>query len=62
MPASRRYVLFNLTADPYELHNIYNATRRTTEGAALIATMEAKLAAYKTCQGDACRAAAGAAF
>jgi hypothetical protein len=51
------HVLFNLTADPYELDNIYNATRRTKQGAALIATLEEKLTAYKTCQGDACRAA-----
>lgn len=53
------HVLFNLTCDPYELDNIYNATKETKAGATLIATMETKLRAYITCKGNECRLAAG---
>ena len=55
------HVLFNLTADPYELVNIYNQTKFNSGpvGAALVATMETKLRAFVQCKGDECRMAAG---
>eukprot|EP00663_Eupelagonemidae_sp_cell21sb_P002896 gene2896-3099_t len=48
------HLLFNLSADAYELNNIYNSTKATTTGAALVASLEAKLRAYATCKGKHC--------
>ena len=52
-------MLFNLTADPYELRNIYNETRASVGGAQLIDELERKLRAFVTCAGAECRAAGG---
>ena len=54
-----RYVLFNLTADPYELYNIYNETKASPAGAHFVAMLKGKLDSYKRCSGDSCRTAAG---
>jgi len=53
------YVLFNLTADPYELYNIYNETKASPAGAHFVAMLKGKLDSYKRCSGDSCRTAAG---
>ena len=47
-------VLFNLTSDPYELHNIYNQTIASITGAALVSSMHSLLLRYNACQGKAC--------
>jgi hypothetical protein len=48
------YSLFNLTSDPYELRNIYNATNATLAGATLIADMHSLVRTYYTCHGQTC--------
>ena len=48
------YSLFNLTSDPYELRNIYNATKSMPKGGALIADMQSLLRTYYGCHGQAC--------
>ena len=46
------YQLFNLTADPFELENLYNTSRRTKP--ALVRTLKATLDAYSECHGANC--------
>ena len=46
------YQLFNLTADPFELENLYNASRRTEP--ALVRTLKATLDSYAKCRGAGC--------
>ena len=46
------HVLFNLTADPFELVNIYNAT--VASQPELVAELEAVLRQYSTCEGSSC--------
>ena len=48
------FLLFDLNNDPYELHNIYNLTKQTPSGAALIQTMHNLLMQYNTCSGLSC--------
>jgi len=48
------FALFDLKADPYELENVYNATKATANGAALLAELHELLARYNTCAGPAC--------
>ena len=43
------YQLFDLTTDPYELHNVYNET-----DAAITTALAKKLREYYPCQGVAC--------
>ena len=46
------HLLFNLTADPFELENVYNTTlKRQPE---LVAELEAVLRQYSTCEGQTC--------
>ena len=47
-------VLFNLTTDPYELHNIYNQTIESVQGASLVSEMNDLLMRYNNCQGQSC--------
>ena len=46
------HLLFNLTADPFELDNVYNATLASQP--ALVAELEAVLRQYSTCAGQSC--------
>ena len=48
------YVLFDIDQDPYELENIYNQTKATTEGVALLAELHALLVRYNSCSGPTC--------
>lgn len=43
------YQLFDLTTDPYELHNVYNSTAQAVRDA-----LAAKLRLYYPCKGPAC--------
>lgn len=47
--------LYDLTSDPYEMNNAYDATADPT----LIANLKARLEALKACAGDTCRTAEG---
>jgi N-acetylglucosamine-6-sulfatase len=47
--------LYNLQADPYQLHNTYEDAKDTDP--ALIAELEARLEALRSCEGEACRRA-----
>ena len=46
------YQLFNLTADPFELENLYNDSKRADP--ALLGTLKATLDAYAGCRGAGC--------
>ena len=46
------YQLFNLSADPFELQNLYNASRRTEP--ALVRTLKATLDGYAGCRNTGC--------
>ena len=46
------YQLFNLTSDPFELENLYNASKHTDM--ALLRTLKATLDAYAECWGVGC--------
>jgi hypothetical protein len=46
------YQLFNLTADPFELENLYNASKHTDP--ALLRTLKTTLGAYAQCWGAGC--------
>ena len=43
--------------DPFELKNIYNSTKATPDGAALIDGMQDLLHKYARCAGEGCRGA-----
>lgn len=47
--ANGMYQLFDLTADPFELHNVYNSTSDTIRKA-----LAAKLRQYYPCKGVSC--------
>ena len=46
-------VLFNLSSDGYELHNIFNETKTTNPS--FVARLEKMLQAYSNCTGAECR-------
>ena len=46
------YQLFNLTSDPFELENLYNASKHAD--LALLRTLKATLDAYAGCRGAGC--------
>ena len=46
------YQLFDLVADPWELHNIYNETKASDP--ALVAELAQRLRKHYPCAGDAC--------
>ena len=48
------YALFDLETDPFELTNIYQATKATAEGAKTLSMLHDLLEEYQHCSGDDC--------